>query len=103
MRINADRNPYTVAYLKNNSVANKLQETKNSNVINSEKLDSELKNLAQSKLGSPEKIITTNERNFFKELFPENSLQIENHTLFTRNGRLQTLGQQKGTIIDGRI
>ena len=54
-------------------------------------------------LKSPDKIVTDKERQFFINLFPESSEQIENHILFNRNGRLQTPNISIGTIVDGRI
>lgn len=48
-------------------------------------------------------ILTTKERNFFKQMFPENSTQIEKHVLFNRNGKLQTVEISKGMIFDGKF
>jgi len=102
MRINSERNPYTLAYINNNSDKDRIQNI-NNRVLDSKKLDAELKDLAAENLSKPDKIISTKERNFFKEMFPDSSNAIENHVLFTRNGSLQNLNLQKGSIVDGKI
>jgi hypothetical protein len=50
-----------------------------------------------------DKIISKNERDFFINLFPENSEQLQKHTLFNQNGRLQSPNINKGQIVDGRV
>jgi len=102
MRVQS-QNPYTVAYINNNSLKNELDNVNKSKVLNSTKLDAELKDLATDKFNKPEKIITKRERNFFKEMFPDSSMQIEKHILFNRNGRLQSMNLQKGSIVDGTV
>ena len=57
----------------------------------------------QVNIKSPEKIITSSERDFFIKMFPENSEQLSRHVLFNRNGRLQSHNLHKGSIIDGKI
>jgi hypothetical protein len=49
------------------------------------------------------RIITNSERNFFVNLFPDNSKQLMQHEVFTYNGKLQKAGFEKGSIIDGKI
>lgn len=56
-----------------------------------------------SSADSSAKVITSRERNFFIQMFPESSIQLEQHELFTRNGKLTSVAAGKGTIIDGRI
>ena len=48
-------------------------------------------------------LLSKNERAFFVKLFPENSAQIENHILFTKNGKVQTSNTKLGSIVDGRV
>jgi len=60
------------------------------------------KEASKEKIESKE-ILTTKERNFFKQMFPENSAQIEKHILFNRNGKLQTVQISKGMIFDGKF
>jgi hypothetical protein len=52
---------------------------------------------------NPDKIITKQERKFFIKMFPESSVQLENHILFTRNGRTQHTEVRKGMIVDGKV
>ena len=54
-------------------------------------------------LKSPENLLSQTERDFFVKIFPDNSSKIENHVLFNRKGRLQSVNIMKGTIIDGRV
>lgn len=54
-------------------------------------------------LRNPNKLITSQERRFFKKMFPESAQQIENHILFNRNGKVNTPAVTKGTIVDGRV
>ncbi len=49
------------------------------------------------------KIITGAERQFFANLFPDNTKQMMTHEVFTRSGKLQSGTFQKGSLIDGRI
>ncbi len=47
-------------------------------------------------------IITSQEREFFINMFPQNSEQLENHVVFNRNGKLQSSNVSLGRIVDGR-
>ncbi len=63
-------------------------------------------NLKQNQLANSnnsQEIITKSERNFFKQMFPENSTQIEKHIVFNRNGKLQDIQVSKGIIFDGKF
>ncbi len=53
-------------------------------------------------VNNPDKLITSKEREFFINMFPENSESLEKHVLFNRNGRLQNHNLTKGLIVDGR-
>lgn len=57
----------------------------------------------QRNLTGHDRLISQNERDFFIKLFPENSEQLQRHTLFNQNGRLQTPNLNKGMIVDGRV
>ncbi|GAB1372950.1 hypothetical protein MASR1M45_30140 [Candidatus Kapaibacterium sp.] len=48
-------------------------------------------------------LITSGERKFFVNMFPESTKQIMTHEVFTRSGRIKEVALSKGTIIDGRI
>lgn len=60
-------------------------------------------NVSKPAVSLSDDLLTKKERSFFKQLFPENSEQIEKHVLFNRNGRIQESTFAKGTIFDGRI
>lgn len=70
-----------------------------------------VKNPDEEMLYSPDKVsgdssgslLTQSERDFFINMFPENSEQLSRHVLFNRNGRLQTPNIAKGSLIDGRV
>jgi hypothetical protein len=47
-------------------------------------------------------IITSKERDFFINMFPANSEQLKKHTIFNKNGQIQSTNVGKGKIIDGR-
>ncbi|MGA2296424.1 MAG: hypothetical protein ABSG15_02630 [FCB group bacterium] len=64
------------------------------------KVENSRNGLTQSKNSKPG--ISENERQFFINMFPENSDQIEKHILFTRNGKIQTQDISKGVIVDGK-
>lgn len=53
--------------------------------------------------GKSADLISKQEREFFKSMFPESSEQIEKHVIFNRNGKVSAPNLNKGSIIDGRI
>lgn len=59
-------------------------------------------NAAKQNFQDSGEVVTRTERNFFKNMFPESSDQIERHVLFNRNGRIQAADITKGSIFDGR-
>lgn len=101
MQINGLNNPYTKAYMKNsnvssnssyNDVQKSLKENKSSETV-----------ALKSETSETNSLLTQKERNFFKQMFPDNQDQIQNHVLFNRSGRTQSYNLAKGTLIDGRI
>jgi len=48
-------------------------------------------------------LITKTERDFFINMFPENTEQLQKHILFNQNGKIHTPNISKGTIVDGRV
>jgi hypothetical protein len=52
---------------------------------------------------NPEELITREERDFFKSMFPESTQKIEEHILFNRNGSAQHISVNKGILLDSRI
>ena len=62
-----------------------------------------IKDYEDSKLTGNDKILSQKEREFFVNMFPENSEQLKKHTLFNKNGKIQTPHINKGIIVDGRV
>lgn len=48
-------------------------------------------------------LITKEEKEFFKKLFPDNAMLIDEHILFNRNGSTQNIQVNKGVLLDSRI
>lgn len=48
-------------------------------------------------------IITSSERNFFVNMFPESSERLKTYEVFTRNGKVSQSAVAKGTVFDSRI
>ena len=66
------------------------------------KLKIENKNFSQSKLNGDSASLSQSERDFFVNMFPDNSEQIRKHVLFNRQGRVETLNTTaKGSLFDG--
>lgn len=57
---------------------------------------------AEAKLESEDEIITRKERDFFIQMFPQSSEQLEKHVVFNRNGKLQTSVFGKGRLVDSK-
>jgi hypothetical protein len=47
--------------------------------------------------------ISSNEVQYFKKLFPENSSQIDNYISFNHRGKITTINNSKGSLIDNII
>lgn len=100
-------NPYinTQNYEKNiasNTTDKLLEKNKVQDKLN---IDSKQIDKTTEKYGSfnTDKIISRDERDYFKKLFPESKDLIENHVLFTRSGKTQSIQVAKGIILDNRI
>ena len=87
-------NAYKDPIVEDSSSLTKIDENLKSKVENSRN------GLASNNNSQP--VISEKERQFFINMFPDNTEQIENHVLFTRNGRLQTQNISKGMIVDGK-
>jgi protein tyrosine phosphatase len=68
---------------------------------NSELTRLDANNSNSTKTTNSESLLSKNERDFFINMFPDNTEQIERHILFNRNGKLQSADIQKGSIFDG--
>lgn len=83
----------TEKLLEKNKVQDKLR-------ISSKQID---KGIEKYSSFNSDNIISRDERDYFKKLFPESKELIENHVLFTRSGKTQSIQVTKGIILDNRI
>ena len=97
MRVDTGFNPYSARYI-NNETSRQSQRIP----LRSEQLNNDIVSRSINKLDENE-LISGNERNFFKSMFPNSSEQIENYTLFNRNGQLHNAAVNKGTIFDKKF
>lgn len=88
------------------NVSSKLKTAKNNvtaKVTKSVGLENDIKlNFAKIQ-NNPNLLLSDNERDYFKSLFPESAEQIEKHKVFNRNAKVQTQSINKGLIFDSRI
>jgi len=95
MQVNGYSNAIANRYLNN---AGEQKPISNQNSIDKAKVDA-----AVNKFDSELKLVSSKERKFFKNMFPENAAQLDKHVLFNRNGRVQTANMAKGSIFDAKI
>ena len=60
------------------------------------------KQFKNENLQSKDIVVTNTERDFFITMFPANSEQLKRHTIFNKNGQIQSSNVSKGKIVDGR-
>ncbi|MGI6370541.1 MAG: hypothetical protein GX372_05500 [Ignavibacteria bacterium] len=65
------------------------------------KTDNKLSN--KELVDSSKNLISKSERKYFADLFPDNSLQIEKHVLFNRNGKVTEINLNQGRLLDRKI
>lgn len=87
----------------NNKYDNNLKEIDFSNKVNTNnKVNSNTNNeIINDKLTN--NLLTKQERNYFKKLFPESGEIIDKHILFNRNAKIQNIETAKGIFVDGKI
>lgn len=96
-------------YNKYDSIDNNRikDELKKSNLLNSaDKVSAQDSNDVKSNYLNginTSKIITKQEKQYFKKMFPESSELIDKHVLFNRNAKIQSPSLQKGQLIDGLV
>ncbi|MDC1067594.1 hypothetical protein OAQ99_00390 [Candidatus Kapabacteria bacterium] len=102
MQINANYDLYKQNYL-NGDLANKSV-LNNQDLVRSKKLEETLtKDNASDSLGKNSEL-NSKERNFFKQMFPESSMKIDNHILFNRNGKTVNANTySKGMLVDAAV
>lgn len=83
-----------------------LENKKNSNIpINSKgigQVNITPKNAISVSNTNSSTLINSQERDFFKSLFPESSDQIDKHIVFNRNGKVSAFSLAKGVIVDNK-
>ncbi len=94
----------------NNGFLNNTYLSSDGNKINNQPIPRTNKSLEgkgvndlSTKLENQISLLNNKERNFFKKMFPENSRQIENHILFTRNAKVLNAAQSKGSLLDAKV
>ncbi len=88
----------------NNKLKGELN--KNKSLNSTEKLSTNGSNEIKSNYMNgvnPDKLITKQERQYFKKMFPESSELIEKHVLFNRNAKVQSPAIMKGQLVDGVV
>ncbi|TNE34149.1 hypothetical protein EP342_03170 [bacterium] len=56
-----------------------------------------------NKVNQPDTILSDNEKNFFKKIFPESKETLDRHVVFNRNGRVQSKTFSLGTMLDAKV
>lgn len=107
MQVSRYKDPYSKAYL-NSTSANaeldiKTSTLKKNTITHFKDVQKDVENQANSLTNNTNALISTSERNYFKQLFPESAEQIDKHVVFNRNARVQSQGIGKGMIIDGKV
>lgn len=55
------------------------------------------------KVNQPDTILSDNEKNFFKKMFPESTDSLDRHVVFNRNGKVQNRTFALGTLLDAKV
>ncbi len=55
------------------------------------------------KVSQPDSILSDNEKNFFKKMFPESTASLDRHVVFNRNGKVQSKAFSLGTLLDAKV
>ncbi len=98
MQINGYNSQVSQRYLEKNK-------SNNNNTINSKgigQVEIAPKNAVNLSSPNSSALINTQERDFFKTLFPESSDQIDKHIVFNRNGKVSAFSLAKGVIVDNK-
>jgi len=93
-------------YIDNSRYTNDISTKQNAKAIEKKKtaeLGDRVETKHTTKGFNTETSISQEEREFFKKLFPDSADLIQQHTLFTRNGKTQNVQVAKGVLLDSRI
>ena len=55
------------------------------------------------KVNEPDTILSDNEKQFFKKIFPESKESLDRHVVFNRNGKVQSKSFSLGTLLDAKV
>lgn len=98
MRLNATESQISRIYTNDsNSVATKSKVNKTS-YPQQQKLEE-----FNDKVNQPDTILSDNEKNFFKKMFPESTDSLDRHVVFNRNGRVQSKSFSLGMVLDAKV
>ncbi|MCB0701140.1 MAG: hypothetical protein R2863_10780 [Candidatus Kapaibacterium sp.] len=98
MRLNSTDNQITRIYNNNSEgIASKSRVNK-TNSPQKQKLEE-----FNDKVNQPDTILSDNEKNFFKKMFPESSASLDRHIVFNRNGKVQSKTFALGTMLDAKV
>lgn len=101
MRISPNYNPYA-SRIANEELQRRAVENEEA-LVRSKELEEVIQNDNKKSVANSDDLLSKRERNFFVNLFPESKNQIENHVLFTRNGRIKEAAINKGQLVDARV
>lgn len=101
MRISPNYNPYA-SRIASEELQRRAVENDEA-LVRSKELEKVIQEEGKKQVASPDDLLSKKERNFFINLFPESKNQIENHILFTRNGRIKETTVNKGQLVDARV
>lgn len=89
----------------NNNLVNYSQESKTNRVDSKNEIKKNVDINTTPKYNSidVEHLISSEEKEFFKKLFPDSAELIDEHVLFTRNGNALNHVVNKGVLLDNRI
>ena len=98
MRLNATESQISRIYTNDSSsVATKSKVNKTS-YPQQQKLEE-----FNDKVNQPDTILSDNEKNFFKKMFPESTDSLDRHVVFNRNGRVQSKSFSLGMVLDAKV
>lgn len=98
MRLNATESQVSRIYTNDSSnVATKSKVNKTS-YPQQQKLEE-----FNDKVNQPDTILSDNEKNFFKQMFPESTDSLDRHVVFNRNGRVQSKSFSLGMVLDAKV
>lgn len=96
MRLNATETRLTKAY-------DTERVSRNGNISKTSFPKKEQLREFNNKVNEPDTILSDNEKQFFKNIFPESKESLERHVVFNRNGKVQSKTFSLGTLLDAKV